>query len=358
MSERQDKFSGTMPVREALAFDPGPLETYMAEHVEGFRAPIEIEQFRGGQSNPTYKITDAGGRRYVLRRKPPGKTFKSAHAVDREYRVMTALGNTDVPVPRTYALCEDEGVVGSVFFLMDCVDGRIFWDAGLSATEKPGRAAIMDGMNDAIARLHKVDYEAVGLGDYGKPGNYFARQISRWSKQYLEDEAAGRIEAMDRLIEWLPDNIPPGDEASIVHGDFRLDNMIFHATEPRVVAILDWELSTLGHPLADFAYNCLQYRLSPQMFSGLKGLDLEELGIPPEEEYVAAYCRRTGRDGISDMDYYVAFNMFRLAGILHGVLGRVKRGTAASKHAQMTGAMAKPMAMASWAEAEKIIGKS
>lgn len=358
MSERQDKFAGTMPVREALAFDPGPLEAYMAAHIEGFRAPIEVEQFRGGQSNPTYRITDAGGRRYVLRRKPPGKTLKSAHAVDREYRVMTALGDTDVPVPRTYALCEDESIVGSIFFLMDCVEGRIFWDAGLSAAEKPDRAAIMDGMNDAIARLHKVDYQAVGLGDYGKPGNYFARQISRWSRQYLEDEAAGRIEAMDRLIEWLPGNIPPGDEAGIVHGDFRLDNMIFHPSEPRVVAILDWELSTLGHPLADFAYNCLQYRLAPQLFSGLAGRDLEAMGIPPEAEYIAAYCRRTDRDGIPDMDYYAAFNMFRLAGILHGVLGRVKRGTAASRHAEMTGALCEPMAMAAWAEAEKIIGKS
>ena len=357
MSERQDRFSGTMPVREALAFDPAPLEDYMAAHVEGFQGPIEIEQFRGGQSNPTYRITDAGGRRCVLRRKPPGKTLKSAHAVDREYRVMTALGNTDVPVPRTFALCEDESVVGSVFFLMDFVDGRIFWDAGLSAAEKGERAAIMDGMNDALARLHKVDYQAVGLGDYGKPGNYFARQISRWSRQYLEDEAAGRIETMDRLIEWLPENIPPGDEASIVHGDFRLDNMIFHPREPRVIAILDWELSTLGHPLADFSYNCLQYRMSPQIFSGLAGLDLEALGIPPEEEYVAAYCRRTSRDGVPGMDYYIAFNLFRLAGILHGILGRVKRGTAASKHAEMQGSMAEPMAMAAWAEAEKIIGK-
>ena len=358
MSERQERFSGVMPVREALAFEAGPLEAYMAEHVESFRAPIEIEQFRGGQSNPTYRITDANGRRTVLRRKPPGKIFKSAHAVDREYRVMTALSDTNVPVPRTYALCTDESITGSVFFLMDFVEGRIFWDPELSSAETSERADLMDGMNDAIARLHGIDYQAIGLGDYGKPGNYFARQISRWSRQYLEDEAAGRIDAMDRLIEWLPENIPPGDECGIVHGDFRVDNMIFHPTEPRVIAILDWELSTLGHPLADFSYNCLQYRLAPQMFSGMAGLDLEALGIPSEEEYVAAYCRRTSRERIPDMDYYIAFNLFRLAGILHGILGRVKRGTASSKYAEMQGALTEPMAEAAWAEAEKIIGKT
>ena len=359
MGERQDRFSGTMPVREALAFDPAPLEAYMHKHVEGFTPPISMEQFKGGQSNPTYRLIDGAGKKYVLRRKPPGKLLKSAHAVDREYRVMTALGQTDVPVPKTYALCEDESVVGTPFFIMDCVEGRIFWEATLPNAKREDRPALYDAMNDAMAKLHNVNYAAIGLGDYGKPGSYFARQIKRWSSQYLADEEAGRFDAMDRLIEWLPENIPDdGDETAIAHGDFRIDNMIMHPTENRVIAILDWELSTLGHPLSDFAYNCLPYRLPAGMAFGIGGLDLEELNIPSEEDYIAAYCKRTGRNGIPDMDYYQAFNMFRLAGILHGILGRVKRGSAASKHAAVQGQLCEPLANLAWEQAEKVIRKA
>ena len=356
MSDRQERFSGTMPVREQHSFDTGALEAYMTDAVDGFTAPLTVEQFRGGQSNPTYRLTDGAGKRYVMRRKPPGKLLKSAHAVDREYKVITALGrHTDVPVARTYALCTDEAVIGTWFYIMDCVDGRIFWEAVPEGVSNDERRTIFDAMNEAIAKLHTVDYEAVGLADFGKPGNYFARQIGRWSKQYLADEAAGRFAAMDRLVDWLPEHIPPGDETCIVHGDYRIDNMIFHPREPRVLAILDWELSTLGHPLADFSYHCMMYRMPPQGFTGLTGADLAALNIPTEEEYIAAYCRRTGREGgIPNMDFYVAYNMFRLAAILHGIQGRVVRGTAASKHAQAMGAMVEPLAELGWTQAEKM----
>lgn len=355
MGERQDTFSGTMPVRAGLEIDAVKLEAYMAANIPGFTPPVAIEQFRGGQSNPTYRLTDGAGKQYVLRRKPPGKLLKSAHAVDREYRVITALWDTPAPVPKTYALCEDEDVAGSMFFIMDCVEGRVFWEPWLPTLEVSERPSFYDGMNDAIAKLHMVDCDKVGLGDYGKPGNYFARQISRWGGQYQADPEAGRIEAMDRLIEWLPENIPDGDETTIVHGDCRLDNMIFHPTEPRVIALLDWELSTLGHPLADFSYNCLQYRLAPDVFSGMRDMDLAAMGIPSEEDYVAAYCARTGRDGIADFDYYIAFNLFRLAAILHGILGRVKRGTASSKHAAVQAELTLPMAEASWEAAQSVM---
>ncbi len=351
MTERQEMFSGIMEVREAHAFDADRLADWMAGHVEGFTPPVTVAQFRGGQSNPTFRLTDGAGRRYVLRRKPPGKLLKSAHAVDREYRVVTALGrHTDVPVARTHALCTYDDVIGSWFYIMDHVEGRIFWDATAPQVSREERAALFDAMNATIAKLHLVDYAAIGLDDYGKPGNYFERQISRWSRQYLEDEEAGRIDAMDRLVQWLPDNIPPGEETAIVHGDFRIDNLIFHADRPEVAAVLDWELSTLGHPLADFAYHLLMYRMPPQGFTGLLGADLDALNIPAEDAYIRAYCARTGRDMIpeADMTFYIAFNMFRLAGILHGILGRVKRGTAASKHAEAQGAMCQPLAELAW----------
>lgn len=354
---RHDQFAGTMPVRDAHAFETGPLESWMREHVQAFTPGLTVDQFRGGQSNPTYRLTDGAGRRYVLRRKPPGKLLKSAHAVDREYRVMTALGTqTDVPVPRTHGLCTDDDVIGTWFYVMDCVDGHIYWDAAPEGVSPPMRGQIFDAMNETIAKLHSVDYAAIGLGDYGKAGNYFARQIARWSKQYQEDEEAGRIEAMDRLVDWLPENIPAGDETSIVHGDFRIDNLIFAHDQPRILAVLDWELSTLGHPLADFAYHCLMYRMTPQGFTGLLGQDLPALGIPAEQDYVAAYCRRTGRAGIpaDEFDFYIAFNMFRLAGILHGILGRVKRGTASSSHAAQQGAMAEPLAKLAWSQVERL----
>jgi len=353
---RAAHFSGTKPVSDKHAFDVARLEDWLATRVADFRPPLTVERFKGGQSNPTYKLIDATGRAFVLRRKPPGKLVKSAHAVDREYRVITALAETDVPVARTYGLCTDESVIGTWFYVMDCVAGRIFWDACPEEVSNAERAALFDAMNDTIAKLHSVDYRAIGLEDYGKPGNYFARQIARWSKQYLEDEDAGRFEAMDRLVAWLPENIPAGDETSIVHGDFRIDNLIFHDSEPRILAILDWELSTLGHPLADFAYHCLMYRMPPQGFTGLLGVDLPAKAIPSEQDYRAAYCRRTGRPPISDaeFDFYIAFNMFRLAGILHGILGRVTRGTAASAHAAAQGAMAEPLAKLAWSQVERL----
>jgi aminoglycoside phosphotransferase (APT) family kinase protein len=352
-SRMSEQFVGTMPVQEKHRFDVGALERYMREHVEGFSGTLTVEQFRGGQSNPTYRLT-AGDRRYVLRRKPPGKLLPSAHAVDREYRVITALQGTAVPVARTYALCEDEAVVGTAFYIMDCIDGRVLWDPMLPGCSPAERAAIFDEMNRVIAALHQVDVERQNLSDFGKPGNYFARQIARWTKQYKASETE-RIEAMDRLAAWLPENIPPDDETTIVHGDFRLDNLIWSPTEPRILAVLDWELSTLGHPLADFSYHCMGYRLSPEEFRGLSGADLEALGVPSEEEYVAAYCRRTGRSRIEHWDFYIAYNMFRLAGIMQGIMGRVVDGTAASEHALETGRRARPLAEAGWREVEKIL---
>lgn len=354
MTSRQQKFSGTMPVKDELRIEAASLETALTEQIADIALPLEVVQFRGGQSNPTYLITDANRKRLVLRRKPPGKLLKSAHAVDREFKVLKALATTDVRVPKVHFLCEDEDVIGSSFFVMEYVEGRIFWEASMPGASKADRAAVFDQMNRTLAALHSVDYEAAGLGEFGKPGNYFERQISRWSRQYEGDEEAGRIGAMDRLVEWLPENIPPDDATSIVHGDFRLDNVIFAADRPDLLAVLDWELSTLGQPLADFAYSCLPYRFSPQSFSGLLGLDLQSLGIPEEAEFVRLYCERTGRSGLPDMDFYMAFNMFRLAAILHGILGRVKRGTASSVHAANQGAFAETLAELAWQEVEKM----
>ncbi len=352
MGDRQETFSGTMAVREAHRFDTRRLQRYMEEHVEGFSGTLEVAQFKGGQSNPTYRLS-AGGKTYVMRRKPPGKLLPSAHAVDREYRVITALGRAGIPVPRTYALCTDESVVGTWFYIMDCVEGRIFWEPDLPGMTPDERSAIYDALNDAIARLHSVDYKAVGLENFGKPGNYFERQINRWSKQYRASETES-IPAMDKLIEWLPQNIPPGDDTSVVHGDFRLDNVIYHPSEPRLIAILDWELSTLGHPLGDFTYHLMSWRLAPDQFRGLRGLDLKALGIPDEDAYVTAYCRRTGRDGIANLDFYMAYNMFRLAGILQGIMGRVVEGTAASRHAVEMGKRARPIAELGWSIVENM----
>ena len=349
----QSDFIGTMPVPERHRFDTSGLERYLHEHVEGFSGKLEIEQFKGGQSNPTF-LLKSGNRRYVLRRKPPGKLLPSAHAVDREYRVITALHRAGFPVAKTYCLCEDDSIIGTAFYVMDYVAGRVLWEPSLPQMSKPERGAYFDELNRVIALLHSMDYAAIGLTDYGKPGNYIERQINRWIKQYRASETE-HIEAMENLIEWLPKNIPAGDETTIVHGDYRMDNVMFHPTEPRILAVLDWELSTLGHPLADFSYHCMTWRLTPGQFRGMMGVDFKALGIPTEQEYVAAYCRRTGRDGIANWDFYMAYNMFRLAGILQGIMGRVKDGTAASAHALEQGKRARPMAEAGWQQVEKMI---
>lgn len=352
MNDRQAINSGTTGVRDGMGFDLAALDAWMRRTVEGYAGPLRVEQFRGGQSNPTYKLITPA-RNYVLRRKPPGVLLKSAHAVDREYAVISALGATGFPVARAHGLCTDDGVLGTWFYVMDCVDGRVVWDASFPDMSNEARAAHFDAMNETIARLHGVDYANIGLADYGRPGNYFERQIGRWSRQYLEDEAAGRDAHMDKLVEWLPANIPPGDETSIVHGDYRCDNMIFDAAEPTVRAVLDWELSTLGHPLADFSYHLMMYRMPATEPGGLADKDLRALGIPSEADYVAAYCARTGRSGIDNLDFYVAFNMFRLAAIVHGIKGRVVRGTAASAHALETSKRLEPMAAAAWSMAQQ-----
>ncbi len=324
--------SATSDVREAHRFDEAKLIGWLEAHIQGYAGPLTVSQFSGGQSNPTYRLSTPG-RDYVLRRKPPGVLLKGAHAVDREYRVILALYPTGFPVPEPLGLCLDDEVIGTAFYVMEMVKGRNFWDTSFPEVPLAERPAYFDAMNATIAALHAVDYASVGLGDFGRPGNYFERQVGRWSKQYLADTDAGRTAAMDRLIEWLPANIPAGDEASIVHGDFRCDNMLFHPTEPRVIAVLDWELSTIGHPLADFAYHLMVYRLTPGFSTGLAGLDLPALNIPSEAEYVAAYCKRTGREGIDRLDFHVAFSLFRLAAIIHGIKGRLIRGTASSPQA-------------------------
>jgi aminoglycoside phosphotransferase (APT) family kinase protein len=351
--DRQSAFSGTREVADRLRFDVARLEDYLSAHVAGFAGPIVVSQFKGGQSNPTY-LVETPLRRYVLRRKPPGKLLPSAHAVDREYRVITALGGVGFPVPRTFGLCVDEAVIGTAFFVMDYVEGRVFWDPELPELGRDQRGRIYDAMNAVIARLHTIDYAAIGLGDYGKPGSYVARQIDRWTRQYRASETE-RIEPMDRLIEWLPANIPADDSTSIVHGDYRLDNMIFHPTEPRVLAVLDWELSTLGNPLGDFAYHAMGWRLPPGSFRGLGGADLAALGIPVEDDYRAAYCRRTGRADIPNWDFYLAYNMFRLAAILQGIMGRVRDGTAASSRARESGERAKVLARLGWEQVERLL---
>ncbi|MDP3549076.1 MAG: phosphotransferase family protein [Novosphingobium sp.] len=331
MTGLADANTGAGKVR--VAFDEAALERWLVANVEGFAGPLTVEQFNGGQSNPTYRLTTPTAR-YVLRRKPPGPLLKGAHDVLREARVQTALYGTDVPIARIYGTCEDESVIGSAFYVMDMVEGRVIWDASFSEVPKDERAAYFDEMNRVIAALHSVDHVAVGLGEFGRPGNYFARQIGRWSKQYLEDDLAGRLPDMDALVEWLPTAIPEGDETTVVHGDFRCDNMIFHPTEPRVLAVLDWELSTLGHPLADFAYHAMMYRMPGDIVAGLGGADPVPLGLPTEAEYIAAYCQRTGRTEIANWDFYLAFNFFRLAAIFHGIKGRVLRGTASNAQAK------------------------
>ena len=353
MASRQELNSGVGEIRAGLGFDEGRLGEWMTANVDGFRGPLTVRQFNGGQSNPTYRL-ETPGQTYVLRRKPPGQLLKSAHAVDREYKVITALHAAGFPAPRTFGLCTDDSVIGTWFYVMDCVAGRIIWDTTFPDVPRAERAAYFDAMNATIAQLHMFDPAAIGLGDFGKPGNYFARQIGRWSQQYLDDTDAGRFPAMDRLVEWLPAHIPPGDEVSVVHGDYRCDNMIFHPTEPRVLAVLDWELSTLGHPLVDLAYHGMAWRVTPTEFRGLKGHDLAALGIPSEAAYLADYSGRTGRAELPHWDYYLAFNMFRMAAILQGILARSRQGSAASAHAERTGQQARPMAEAGWHQVQLI----
>jgi aminoglycoside phosphotransferase (APT) family kinase protein len=327
------------------------LEPWLAAHVTGFRGPVTVTRFEGGQSNPTYRLDAASGS-YVLRRKPPGVLLPSAHAVDREFRVLAALKGSGVPVPRVHALGEAD-IIGTPFYVMDHVEGRVFWDQRLPGLEPRERAAIYDSMNETIARLHRIDPQAVGLGDYGKPGNFLERQIGRWSKQYQASETE-TIEAMDRLIEWLPRHIPAQDATGIVHGDYRLDNLIFHPTEGRVVAVLDWELSTLGDPLADFAYHVMTWRISPSVFRGLAGTDFKAVGIPDETAYVARYCERTGRGRIAGWDFYIAYSLFRIAAIMQGIAKRAIEGNAASERAAEVGRAARPIAEQAWDLARRI----
>lgn len=319
--------------------DTESLGNYLEKQIPGFKGPLSAEKFAGGQSNPTFKICSADGQPYVLRRKPPGELLKSAHAVDREFRVISALRDTDVPVPGTHVLCEDDAVIGSMFYVMEYKEGRILWDPLLpEAADNDERAAIYDAMNQTMAALHNVNVDAVGLTDFGRPGNYFERQLGRWGKQYKASETRS-IPSMDSLITWLAAKMPEDDgTVSLVHGDYRLDNMMFHPTEPRVIALLDWELSTLGHPLADLANQCMAWMLPREgRIKGLGGVDRATLGIPTDEEYIARYCERTGRDGIENWNFYLVFSLFRLAAILQGIVKRAQIGTASSADADSEG---------------------
>ena len=340
---------GTAPVREAHRVDVRVLEAYLADRLPGFVGPLEVRQFVGGQSNPTYHLR-AGSGEYVLRRKPPGKLLPSAHAIEREFRVISALWGTGVPVPEGLVLCEDPTVVGTPFYVMRYVAGRIMPELGLPGLEPPERRALWDDAVAVLARLHQVDWRAVGLADFGRPGNYYERQLHRWVGQYRASETE-TIPAMEHLIEWLPAHVPGDDATALVHGDFRIGNTVVHPTEPRIVAVLDWELSTLGHPLGDLGYLCTGFRMPPGI-DGFRGLDLARLGIPAEAEVVARYCRLTGRDGIPDWEFYVAFALFRLAAICQGIMGRVRDGTASAPDARRRGERARPLADAAWTVVE------
>ncbi|AOF85216.1 aminoglycoside phosphotransferase [Hydrogenophaga sp. RAC07] len=355
MSDTQN-FTGTRAVSGQHTFDETALDSWLQARLPGFEGPLTVEMFKGGQSNPTYKLITPQ-RAYVMRAKPGpvAKLLPSAHAIEREFRVMSALHGTGVPVAQMHVLCEDESVIGRAFYIMECVNGRVLWDQSLPGLSNEERGAIYNEMNRVIAALHTVKPLEIGLDGYGKPGNYFERQIGRWSKQYVAS-ITQTIPEMDRLMAWLPNNIPAmaRDESmlSVVHGDFRLDNLMFHAEEARVLAVLDWELSTLGHPLADFSYHCMSWHIPPGMFRGIGGLDVKALGIPTEDEYIAMYCERTGiaqpAQLKADWNFYLAYNMFRLAAILQGIAKRVEAGTASSEQAVKSAAGARPMAEMAW----------
>jgi aminoglycoside phosphotransferase (APT) family kinase protein len=347
--EPQDSFSGTKPVAAQHAFDVERLQHWLARRLPGLEAPLQVEQFKGGQSNPTFLLR-SGERGWVLRRKPPGVLLASAHAVDREFRVLRALADTEIPVPRAHVLCEDQDVIGSSFYVMDHVEGRIFWNPALPGVDPRERAALFDELNRVVAALHRVDPNAVGLGDYGKPGAYVERQISRWTRQYRASETS-KIDAVERLIEWLPLHVPPEMPGRIVHGDYRMDNVVFHPSEPRILAVLDWELSTLGDPVADFAYHCMNWRLPSDGSRALGGLDVRALGIPTEDDYARRYFERVGlgeRASAATWTFYMVFNMFRLVGILQGVAARALQGNASSTHAVASGKRTRPLAEQAW----------
>ena len=349
-----DMPTGTKEVEERHRFDPTRLEALLRREIEEFDGGLEYRQFRGGQSNPTYELTD-GTHRWVLRRKPPGVLLPSAHAVDREFRVISALHGAGFPVPRARLLCEDESVIGTMFFVMDHVEGRVLWDAALSDFSRDDRVALYASIIDVMAQLHSIDYAAIGLGEFGRPGNYFARQASRWTKQYRASETMA-IPEMEQLIEWLPANIPDDESSSIVHGDYALNNVLVHPTEPRIVAVLDWELSTIGHPLADLTYQLAQRRMPTNALYGLADAEFTERGIPSEAEFVASYCKRTGREGIEHLDFYLAFHCFRSASILQGIAGRVKQGTAAGERAESVGKLVQPLAVTGLELARRVGG--
>ena len=341
-----DDYSGTKPVEERHRIDEARLDGFLQEHVEGYRGPLTVLQFKGGQSNPTYRL-NTPDRSYVMRRKPFGKLLPSAHAVDREFKVIAALGKQGFPVAKAYVLCMDDGVIGSAFYVMSMEDGRIFWDPALPQLPKEERRPIFTDKIETLAKLHMYEPDQIGLGDYGKPGNYFARQVDRWTKQYKASETQS-IPEMDRLMEWLPTSVPQQERVSVVHGDYRIDNMVFHATQPKVQAVLDWELSTLGDPMADFTYLLMQWTMP-----GLAGLDLKDLNIPTMEEAAEIYCRATGRSSVPDLNWYYSYNLFRLAGILQGIAGRIRDGTASSAKAMESVKRTVPLAKASWDYAQK-----
>ncbi|MFN3628583.1 MAG: phosphotransferase [Casimicrobiaceae bacterium] len=351
---RSEAFTGTKPVADAHRFDLEALDRWLRAHVEGYAGPLRVSQFKGGQSNPTF-LLETPQASYVMRAKPgPAlKLLPSAHAIEREFRVMSALAGSEVPVARMHALCEDESVIGRAFYVMEHVAGRVLWEPTLPGMSPAERSAHFDELNRVIAALHQVDWRARGLADYGRHDGHIARQIRRWTAQYRASETESII-AMDALIQWLPAHIPPEEETALIHGDYRLDNVIFHPTEPRILAVLDWELSTLGHPLADFAYHCMSWVLPPGAGRGLAGVDLAGSGIPSLEAYIERYCERTGRSAIANFDFYLAYNLFRMAGILQGIMKRVLEGTATSEHALAMGRAARPMAELGWQIAQRI----